>query len=75
MEKLEEAKDKCQYPPRLQILYNRKDPSASLDYRFHVTLKKKECENSEVVAIFPLIKTARGSYYLAMYEYTLPYLT
>ena len=60
-EKLKEAKDKCQYPPRLQILYIRKNPSVSLDYRFRVILKKEENEKSEVVAIFPLTKAARGS--------------
>lgn len=58
-EKLKEAKEKCEYPPRLQILYTRMDPSINLDYRFHV--EKKENEKSEVVAIFPLMKKAKGN--------------
>ena len=65
MEELQEAKDKCEYPPRLQILYTRKDKSISLDYRFHV--QKVENEKSEVVAIFPLMKTAIGNMHIFRY--------
>lgn len=62
MEELQEAKDKCEYPPRLQILYTRKDKSTNLDYRFHV--EKMENEKSEIIAIFPLMKTAIGNMHI-----------
>ena len=59
MEKLEEAQENCEYPPRLQILYSRTDPSVNLDYRFHV--EKKEHEKSEIFAVFRLLKAAKGN--------------
>ena len=66
MDELQKAKDKCEYPPRLQILYTRKDKSINLDYRFRV--EKMENEKSELVAKFPLMKTAIGNIHITVHH-------
>ena len=64
MERLKEAQDNCEYPPRLQILYSRNDPSIKLDHKFHVEKKEDGDIKSEVVAVFRLIKMAKGNIHI-----------
>ena len=59
MKELQEAQDKCEYPPRLQIRYIRNDPTVNLQYDFHV--KKKKNKTSKPVAEFQLLKAAKGN--------------
>ena len=59
MEELEEAQNKCEYPPRLQIQYIRNDPTVNLQYSFHI--EKMKNKKSKVVAKFPLLETAKGN--------------
>lgn len=59
MEELQEAQNKCEYPPRLQIRYFRNEPDVKLQYSFHV--EKKKNKKSEVVAQFQLIEPAKGN--------------
>ena len=62
MEKLEKAKRNYEYPPRLQILYHRINQSVNLDYKFRV--EKEEDGKSELVAVFPLFKMAKGNMHI-----------
>ena len=61
MEELQEAQNKCEYPPRLQIRCIRNDPSVNLQYNFHVEKIKKKKKKSKCVAEFQLLKTAKGN--------------
>ena len=60
MEKLQEAQNKCEYPPRLQIQCIRNNPNINLQYSFCIEKKKKKNKTSKVIAKFPLIETAKG---------------
>ena len=73
MEELQEAQDKCEYPPRLQIRCIRNDPSVNLQYNFHVEKMKKK--KTKCVAEFQLLKTAKGNIqvYMCLYAHTCTY--
>ena len=62
MEKLKEAQDKCEYPPRLQIQYIRNDSTVNLQYSFCV--EKRKNKKSKVVAKFLLLENAKGNIHM-----------